>query len=46
MNSKRLEALLYLWIHAMQYFKTVQLRIDIIVSHQALQNRHGGTREF
>jgi len=30
MNYKRLEALLYLWIHAMLYFKNVQPQNDVI----------------
>lgn len=36
-NNKRLEALLYLEIYAMLYFTNVQLRIGVIISHQALQ---------
>ena len=35
-NYKRLEAILYLKIHALLYFKNVQPRICVIISHQAL----------
>ena len=36
-NNKRLETLLYLEIYAMLYFTNVQLRIGVIIAHQALQ---------
>lgn len=36
-NYKRLEELLYFYIHAILYFNNVQPRIDAIISYQALQ---------
>ena len=32
----------FIFSYTILYFKNVQLRIDIIISHQAFQNEHGG----